>query len=66
MIWLSLTIAVPFGFNDDPETRTPINTNAIQRIVENIGNRVPDETRFLKKVFLSNRNITCNDGSQSG
>lgn len=44
----------------------PIKSNTIQRIVTVLENKVNDETRSLKKVFLSNRSITCNDGSQAG
>lgn len=44
----------------------PIQSNTIQRIVTVLENKGNDETRALKKVFLSNRSITCNDGSQAG
>lgn len=44
----------------------PIQSNTIQKIVTVLENTVTDEARALKKVFLSNRSITCNDGSQAG
>lgn len=44
----------------------PIRTNTIQGIARETENREVDETRALKKVFLSNRSVTCNDGSQAG
>lgn len=45
----------------------PIRTNTIQGIVQEAQNiKDSDETRALKKVFLSNRSVTCNDGSQAG
>ncbi|XP_076267774.1 palmitoleoyl-protein carboxylesterase notum isoform X2 [Rhynchophorus ferrugineus] len=43
----------------------PIFTNSIQRVVSN-QNSTGSEAKPLKKVFLSNRTITCNDGSQAG
>lgn len=66
VLWFSLTAAFPTKDNNEAAARTPINTNTIQRIVETIGSRVSDEARLLKKVFLSNRSVTCNDGSQAG
>ncbi|XP_055843396.1 palmitoleoyl-protein carboxylesterase NOTUM isoform X2 [Episyrphus balteatus] len=45
--------------------RLIIGTNSILRQVEEaqVSN---DHNRSLKKVFLSNRTVTCNDGSQAG
>nr|CAH7747488.1 unnamed protein product [Callosobruchus chinensis] len=46
----------------------PVFTNNIQRFdrqTETSTNR-GGEVKALKKVFLSNRSITCNDGSQAG
>lgn len=50
----------PSSIND------PIFTNAIHRDIPNKSEPVAGEARPLKKVFLSNRSITCNDGSQAG
>lgn len=41
-----------------------IESNSIQQVVENVSGEVND--RALKRVYLSNRTVTCNDGSQSG
>ena len=46
-------------------SRFSIESNSIQRdIVETQTHN--DFSRSLKRVFLSNRTVTCNDGSQSG
>lgn len=58
--------AFPNSSSQDVILETPIITNTIQRFYETSQNRGNDETRSLKKVFLSNRSITCNDGSQAG
>lgn len=45
----------------------PIRTNDIRKVIAVTDSRtVADETRALKKVFLANRSVTCNDGSQAG
>lgn len=50
-----------------------IHSNTIQRLIKILENNTTsssDEpahpTRGLKRVYLSNRNITCNDGSRAG
>ncbi|XP_018334994.1 palmitoleoyl-protein carboxylesterase NOTUM isoform X2 [Agrilus planipennis] len=43
-----------------------INTNMIHRLQESKTSKSNDEMRSLKKVYLSNRFITCNDKSQAG
>lgn len=43
-----------------------IETNTIQRPPGNSSGRAAIDSRALKRVFLSNRNVTCNDGSQAG
>ncbi|XP_055915415.1 palmitoleoyl-protein carboxylesterase NOTUM [Eupeodes corollae] len=45
--------------------RLIIGTNSIMRQVEETQSS-NDHNRSLKKVFLSNRTVTCNDGSQAG
>lgn len=45
----------------------PIHTNTIQRLIKILENKsVSDESRGLKRVYLSDRHITCNDGSRAG
>ncbi|CAH0553024.1 unnamed protein product [Brassicogethes aeneus] len=63
-IWLGVCAAFPNTVND-VSFEQPIYSNTIQRVVQNSETRGHD-VRALKKVFLSNRSITCNDGSQSG
>lgn len=47
--------------------RHTIESNSIQRIFTEKGHITTyDASRALKRVFLSNRTITCNDGSQAG
>lgn len=47
--------------------RHTIESNSIQRIFTEKGHATTyDASRALKRVFLSNRTITCNDGSQAG
>lgn len=47
--------------------RHTIESNSIQRILTEKGQVTQyDASRALKRVFLSNRTITCNDGSQAG
>ncbi|XP_031334344.1 palmitoleoyl-protein carboxylesterase NOTUM-like isoform X2 [Photinus pyralis] len=58
--------AFPAGTNSNVVLESPISTNTIQRIYETSEIKDNEETRLLKKVFLSNRSITCNDGSQAG
>lgn len=53
----------------DVNLERPIYTNAIQRYDQNNtddSTKKDNEIKALKKVFLSSRSITCNDGSQSG
>lgn len=64
MLWVSTCTTLPSSGVGVGEV--PINTNVIQRFYDNSESRGQDETRSLKKVFLSNRSVTCNDGSQAG
>ncbi|KAK5650413.1 hypothetical protein RI129_001442 [Pyrocoelia pectoralis] len=66
VLWTGMVYAFPAGTNSNVVLETPISTNTIQRIYENSEIKDIEETRLLKKVFLSNRSITCNDGSQAG
>lgn len=53
----------------DVNLEQPIYTNAIQRFDQNNtdeNSKKDNEVKALKKVFLSSRSITCNDGSQAG
>ncbi|XP_020292633.1 palmitoleoyl-protein carboxylesterase notum1 isoform X2 [Pseudomyrmex gracilis] len=45
---------------------TELKSNTIQKLITILGNFGLDDQRGLKKVYLSNRTITCNDGSQAG
>ncbi|XP_066155966.1 palmitoleoyl-protein carboxylesterase NOTUM [Euwallacea fornicatus] len=58
--WLIVSPVFTSSLND------PIFTNAIQREIPSKIGPPFRETKPLKKVFLSNRSITCNDGSQAG
>lgn len=63
--WFGLSMAFPStGRKNTHDLDTPIYTNNIQRFVHE--NKNHEEIRALKKVFLSNRSVTCNDGSQAG
>lgn len=47
--------------------RVTIESNSIQRMFIEKGDvTIIDPSRSLKRVFLSNRTVTCNDGSQAG
>lgn len=47
--------------------RLTIESNSIQRLfTEKSHTTVIDPSRSLKRAFLSNRTVTCNDGSQAG
>lgn len=50
--------------DDDPSQF--IESNSIQRRFQNTSGRSIIDSRALKRVFLSNRTVTCNDGSQAG
>lgn len=41
-------------------------SNTIQKLMSILGKYGLDDQRGLKRVYLSNRSITCNDGSQAG
>lgn len=43
-----------------------IESNSIHRRFQNISARSLFDSRALKRVYLSNRTVTCNDGSQAG
>ncbi|EFN84998.1 Protein notum-like protein, partial [Harpegnathos saltator] len=49
-----------------PSDSPPLQSNAIQRLLRLLGKYGSDDPRSLKRVYLSNRSITCNDGSQAG
>lgn len=50
-----------------PPERFTIESNSIQRAFNEKGRTtIIDASRALKRVFLSNRTVTCNDGSQAG
>lgn len=50
-----------------PPERLTIESNSIQRLfTEKSHTTVIDPSRSLKRAFLSNRTVTCNDGSQAG
>ncbi|KAI4458352.1 notum-related [Holotrichia oblita] len=64
---LALCRAIPTTPSREEQIQTPLNTNLVQRYLHTIVEGKPaNETKGLKKVFLSKRTITCNDGSQSG
>lgn len=53
----------PVAATDATEKATPfIDSNSIQGPTES----TVSDSRSLKRVFLSNRTVTCNDGSQAG
>ncbi|PBC34946.1 Protein notum [Apis cerana cerana] len=43
-----------------------IQSNTIQKLIKILEKYGLEEQRGLKRVYLSNRSITCNDGSQAG
>lgn len=47
-------------------TAPPIQSNTIQKLIKILEKYGLEEQRGLKRVYLSNRSITCNDGSQAG
>lgn len=69
IVVLVLTIA-PMTDSRSTDLLTPrltIESNSIQRLFSEKGHTTTiDASRALKRVFLSNRTITCNDGSQAG
>ncbi|CAG9860709.1 unnamed protein product [Phyllotreta striolata] len=61
-LWFSICMAFRSSHGDQP-----ISTNIIQRFESSGHNQTQESSaKALKKVFLSNRSITCNDGSQAG
>ncbi|KAF2904870.1 hypothetical protein ILUMI_01303 [Ignelater luminosus] len=66
VLWMGLINVFSASGINEALLETPIHTNTIQRFYHNSESRGNDETRSLKKVFLSNRSVTCNDGSQAG
>lgn len=75
MISLAVIIALTTIVNDvngrsadlTPPERFTIQSNSIQRSFTEKGHTtIIDPSRSLKRVFLSNRTVTCNDGSQAG
>lgn len=64
---ISLCLGISAALPNDVTMDQPIHTNSIQRFAQNQDQESKGgEVRALKKVFLSNRSITCNDGSQAG
>ncbi|KAJ8910753.1 hypothetical protein NQ315_017210 [Exocentrus adspersus] len=64
---ISLCLGICAALPNDLTGEQPIHTNSIQRFAHNQEHDGKgNEVRALKKVFLSNRSITCNDGSQAG
>lgn len=66
-----VTISLTNSLTDSRETnhtRLTIESNSIQRLVIDTERSSSNggDSRALKRVFLSNRTITCNDGSQAG
>ncbi|KAH0956419.1 hypothetical protein HN011_011822 [Eciton burchellii] len=49
-----------------PGSQTEFHTNTIRQLIKILGKQAPEDQRELKRVYLSNRSITCNDGSQAG
>lgn len=47
-------------------SQSEYQSNTIQKLISILGKYEADEQRGLKRVYLSNRSITCNDGSQAG
>lgn len=47
-------------------TQPEYQSNTIQKLISILGKYGLDDQRGLKRVYLSNRSITCNDGSQAG
>ncbi|XP_046491121.1 palmitoleoyl-protein carboxylesterase NOTUM [Neodiprion pinetum] len=77
VLQISLGIAVftVLVFAEDKATNTisvssgaspVIQSNTIQKFIEVLGKYELEDQRALKRVYLSNRSITCNDGSQAG
>ncbi|XP_030747705.1 palmitoleoyl-protein carboxylesterase NOTUM [Sitophilus oryzae] len=65
-LWLSICATMQYVDSSSPTTlNQPIYTNSIQRVVTN-RTSLNTDIKPLKKVFLSNRAVTCNDGSQAG
>ncbi|KAG8039200.1 hypothetical protein G9C98_003507 [Cotesia typhae] len=51
----------------DSNSRAPVTaSNTIQKLRKILEKFGEEQQRGLKRVFLSNRSITCNDGSQAG
>ncbi|XP_060524164.1 palmitoleoyl-protein carboxylesterase NOTUM [Cylas formicarius] len=62
-LWLGMSLMVALETAADQQ---PIFTNAIQRVVQTQASSATGHFKPLKKVFLSDRAVTCNDGSQAG
>ncbi|XP_043589492.1 palmitoleoyl-protein carboxylesterase NOTUM isoform X2 [Bombus pyrosoma] len=66
---LILTIAAeekPTNTVSVSSSTATIQSNTIQKLIKILEKYGLEEQRGLKRVYLSNRSITCNDGSQSG
>lgn len=62
-VGMCITLPTTMGAQDE----LPVKTNTIQGLIHTAStNQEIQEAKSLKKVFLSNRTITCNDGSQAG
>lgn len=70
MLFILLGSAIPMtvsrSITNVSQPRPFIESNSIQRHFENTSGRSVSDSRALKRVFLSNRTVTCNDGSQAG
>lgn len=68
LLFIALTVPETIGRTTDMMTpRLTIESNSIQRVFSEKGHMTTyDASRALKRVFLSNRTVTCNDGSQAG
>ncbi|XP_050515661.1 palmitoleoyl-protein carboxylesterase NOTUM [Diabrotica virgifera virgifera] len=66
-LWFGMCLAF-HGGQGEVTVQQPIYTNTIQRFDHSSDHNGTheNEVKALKKVFLSNRSITCNDGSQAG
>ncbi|XP_048512534.1 palmitoleoyl-protein carboxylesterase NOTUM isoform X2 [Athalia rosae] len=71
---LCITVLTENAYGEDKATNTVsvspgspvIQSNTIQKFIEVLGKYELEDQRSLKRVYLSNRSITCNDGSQAG
>ncbi|XP_066583261.1 palmitoleoyl-protein carboxylesterase NOTUM [Prorops nasuta] len=62
----TIAIAEEAPTNTVSVTSPGMPSNTIQKLIKILEKYGLEEQRGLKKVYLSNRSITCNDGSQAG